>query len=198
MDMSEPGKEENIRTFLGIGLSASIKEAYTEMIKPFLDLDVRVSWVKPENLHITLSFLGPTPSGQLPLIGSAMDEVTAGFQPFELLLEGIGTFGPAANPRVLWLGVGGETRELTHIQSQLAGQLEALGFPPEKRTFSPHVTIGRVKGNKGLDALTSAILSAKNIVLGRARVQSVQLYESILTPKGSIYKIQHTTTLKGV
>lgn len=104
-----------------------------------------VRWVDPAGMHLTLAFLGELDDARLAVATDAAREAARDFAAFSLQLAGLGSFGPPRSPRVIWVGVGGQTVRLLALQSRLADALEARGFPREERPFSAHLTLARIK-----------------------------------------------------
>ncbi len=146
----------------------------------------KIKWVNPENIHITLKFFGETPEKKLPLIKSALKESSEDVFSFDIIIKSCGTFGSPRFPRVIWLGLE-QNEELKHLYNNINENLSKEGYTPEKRGFSPHLTIGRVKHIKDLytlDALTSKYNEEKFMT---QKVNDFQLFESILKKEGPEY-----------
>jgi len=103
-------------------------------------------WVRVDGLHVTLRFLGATPDELQPDLARAIERTAAGRSPFTIALSGAGAFPNPVRPRVLWIGIVTGAGELQELAGSLAGELEALGWPPEDRPFSPHLTLARTDG----------------------------------------------------
>ena len=137
-------------------------------------------WVRVEGLHVTMRFLGATPDEKQPALAAALRAAAAGTAPFEITLSGGGAFPNAVRPRVLWIGIAEGADRIESLVHRLGVQLEPLGWPPESRPFTPHLTLARTDGVPGADerALTLAELardvrfswSADRIVLYRSIV----------------------------
>jgi RNA 2',3'-cyclic 3'-phosphodiesterase len=150
-----------------------------------------VRWVRPEGMHLTLSFLGDEVTAvQLPLIIQALDQLATVTQPFSLHLDKLGCFPKPLAPRVIWAGLAGDVVQLRQLKTGLDELLTPLGWPPERRSFSPHLTLGRVKDTAGVAraSLPFGTLLQKQGFVNTA----VSLYQSQLTPQGPHYTIRHT------
>ncbi|MFQ6012080.1 MAG: RNA 2',3'-cyclic phosphodiesterase [Thermoplasmata archaeon] len=146
----------------------------------------RVRVVSPENLHLTLKFLGETDDGLVASLREALAEAVKGEEPFTLTLHGTGAFPSRRNPRVLWIGVqGGDP--LVRIATRLEGGLQGLGFPRERRRFAPHLTVGRVKGRADREELTELLEAHRDEAFGTQRVEELRLKRSELRPSGARY-----------
>lgn len=160
-------------------------------------------WSRPEGIHITLQFLGETPTARIPAITEALQQACAGATPFALDVGGLGAFPNVRRPRVLWVGLGGDTESATRLGSAVQAALQALGYTPDK-PFSPHMTIARVREGSRPDQLApvSRVLSMTSTVLpepARFEVGGVSLMQSFLQSGGSVYKqVAHVLLWGGV
>lgn len=137
------GRYGIVRLFVAVPVPSEIKYAlanWLEEIKPHMFFR---KWVHPEDLHITLQFLGNTPSESVPRINRVLQERIPVSSSLALRLESLGIFGRSIQPSVLWVGVGGDVEGLRNLQVRVADALTPLGFSPEDRKFHPHVTIAR-------------------------------------------------------
>lgn len=100
-------------------------------------------WVHPDDLHITLKFIGEVAPSAVPAIETALARIAARSNPFALKLSGAGTFGAPQAPRVLWAGLGGKLQPLKSLQADVESELAELGYEPENRPYSPHITLAR-------------------------------------------------------
>ena len=180
-----------MRCFLCIEIKKP--EVITEILElqeEFKSIDCKIKFVEIENLHFTLKFLGDVEPSLVNEIYSIMQKVP--FSEFQINFETVGSF-PPTRPRVIWIGISKGRDELSSITAFLNKSLKSLGFKPEKRKFSPHVTIGRVKYVNDRQSLMKIFEKWKNKFFGVMKANSFQLKKSVLTPKGPIY-----TTLKQI
>ncbi len=133
------------RTFLALELPDAVKNALRRRIERLARMIPETPWVSLESLHVTLAFLGALDDARLEAATQAAAAVAALHTPFSLRLAGVGTFGSARSPRVVWMGLAGEKALLLALQADLADDLTARGFPREERPFAPHLTLARVK-----------------------------------------------------
>lgn len=148
-----------------------------------------IRWVRPEGIHLTLKFLGETPRDKVASIVEALSASTAGVAPHELSLGKLGTFGSRNAPRVLWVDLEGDVEALLRLQEQVERALTPVGFPPENRRFSPHLTLARVRPEDAravAEPLAGAItaVAAPN---ARIEVRELSLMLSKLGPGGAVY-----------
>jgi 2'-5' RNA ligase len=177
---------ENIRSFVAFDLEnhsvlRRIAEAQALLIKTGADLKP----VEPENIHVTLRFLGSISSGMVDGVFEDMKKVQ--FVPFNINLHGLGAFPDVRYPRVCWAGIAEGANQLRGIFSQLEPSLHARGFAREPRGFSPHLTIARVRSGKNKAELAECIRLNAEYDFGQIRASCLRLKKSDLTPKGPIY-----------
>jgi RNA 2',3'-cyclic 3'-phosphodiesterase len=147
-----------------------------------------VRWVAPENVHLTLQFLGAVPAERVAAVEAAVAAAAAGARPLTLEVKGAGGYPNARRPRVIWLGLGGDEAPLVALVADLGRRLAPLGFPPEARPFSPHLTMGRSREPRGAAGLGGA-LAATAVATGVPwRATEVVIVESHLSPKGPRYE----------
>jgi 2'-5' RNA ligase len=180
-----------LRTFIAINVPPAVLDTITRIQNRFKSLGLHASWVKPGNIHLTLKFLGDTDPDRIPGIQDKLTETLASFACFQLSLDSVGVFPDTKNPRVLWLGLKDEEGALKTLQADIEKALESIGFPREQRPFSPHVTLARVKSPKGKKQLKDELdaVNQEGIAPHLFDVGEIHLYESQLTPKGSIYTV---------
>ncbi len=175
-----------MRTFIAIEIPEEIKSALAALQNELRRTAAVVSWTKPENIHLTLKFLGEIEEQKLGQIERACLETAAETASFTLNLSDAGVFPHHKQPRVIWVGLGGETASLTDLQSRLDQRLSALGFERETRPFQAHLTIGRVKAPKGSRELMAQLINYRPPALSFV-VAEIVLMRSQLHPAGSIY-----------
>jgi len=176
-----------MRAFLGIGIPAGVREAISAAVAQVRSHHAPVAWAAPENLHITLDFLGEILPDRVPLVERSMRAVASGIDPFSVTAGGGGAFPGTRNPRVLWVGLLEPLELVRQLQQNMENALSVAGFPREDRPFHPHITVGRARG-----ALPPAwgerfvqALSGKGF--GVVPVPSFTLYESRLGPGGAVH-----------
>ncbi len=168
-----------MRLFVAVTLGGSIESEATSTIQRLKDLAPRARWVPPTNLHLTLFFLGEVNAERLPLVREALSRVGPGHAPLVLTIEGGGGFGSPAHPRVLWAGVGGETKALSALQADVSEALRPLGFEPEHREYTAHLTLARAKVPRGDRELAECVRALQGAKWGEARVDRLILFESL-------------------
>jgi RNA 2',3'-cyclic 3'-phosphodiesterase len=180
-----------VRTFVAVELPASIQQEIlkqTARLHQSLGEDL-VRWVPVENMHLTLKFLGDVPANHLDFLKQSLVQIAGSSAAFDLQVDGLGAFPNLKQPRVLWIGIQAGSN-LHNIQKNIESAMDRLGYKKEERPFSPHLTLGRIRpatspsdNVKIRDALQAIQLGR----IGTARVNSVHLFKSDLSPAGSQY-----------
>ncbi|MFL5264378.1 MAG: RNA 2',3'-cyclic phosphodiesterase [Anaeromyxobacteraceae bacterium] len=147
-----------------------------------------VRWVAAENVHLTLQFLGAVPDERVAAVTEAVRGAAAQAAPLELALSGAGGFPNGRRPRVLWAGLTGDVAALAALVTALGRALAPLGYAPEERPFSPHLTLGRARDGRGAPGLAVALAQAAELPAAAWRATEVTLFESHLSPKGPRYE----------
>jgi 2'-5' RNA ligase len=148
----------------------------------------RIRWVDPERVHLTLQFLGAVPEERVADVEAALAAAAAGARPLSLEVRGAGGFPNGRRPRVLWAGLAGDVAPLAALVTDLGRRLAPLGFPPEERAFSPHLTLGRAREPRGEPGLGGALAEAALAEGVPWRAADLVLFESHLSPKGPRYE----------
>lgn len=152
--------------------------------------------VAPGHLHLTLKFLGETEEGLVPEITSAMREASAGVQRLDLRVRGTGAFPSPARPSVIWVGVEG-AEALGRVAKSLNEYLRALGFEDERRAWSPHVTLARVRRPQGLERVREILEQRANEEFAEVRIEDIRLKKSVLRAQGPEYETVESVRLQG-
>jgi 2'-5' RNA ligase len=185
-----------MRTFVAIPLPENTKSTLSLMQASLKSTGADVRWASTSSIHMTLKFLGEIDPPALPRLTCCLAAAAAGESPFSLVVGGLGAFPNLRNPRVVWCGLEGELDRLMALQAKVEAGCSKLGFPPEERSFSPHLTLGRVKGSRNLAALGDCI-RAGSPLRADLRVEVLNIYKSTLTPSGAIYGVLEQISLTG-
>jgi RNA 2',3'-cyclic 3'-phosphodiesterase len=180
-----------VRCFIAVHLPAEVRAELTSLedrLKagrhPF------VKWVDPGSLHLTLKFLGNAAADSIPRIVDAMSRAAGPHAPFRLRLAGTGAFPGWQHPQVVWVGVEGDLDRLTALQKDLEAAVSPLGFPAESRSFSAHLTLGRLRDRVNADDRRRFAQFAQSVSFETSlsfEVDGIRLIKSQLTPAGPIY-----------
>lgn len=185
-----------LRTFLAIDVTDEIRDAVAEIV-PRLRTRAPVRWVAMESLHVTLNFLGDVRRESVEAICQAAAAAAARYAPFEVKFRGLGAFPSLQRPGTLWIGVRRGGDELRALQAELTAELQTIGFPPEARAYTPHLTIGKVRSPAHGDELSRQLAAHQDKVFGVIRVTEVVVYSSDLHQDGPIYTPLGRTPLRG-
>jgi RNA 2',3'-cyclic 3'-phosphodiesterase len=189
-----------MRAFIAINLPPEIQECVGQIsneVKGKLE-NLPVRWVPVENVHLTLKFLGDVSLKNLEVLTEIISQAVSGYQVFDISVGGLGAYPNIHKPRVIWIGLECPS-ELTALQHSLEVETSRLGYAREERSFSPHLTLGRVSRNANSHQIRkiSSILSDYKVgFLGVADVDGVHLLKSELKPGGAVYTNIFTAPLK--
>ena len=180
-------EHELIRAFIAIELPARIAQGLEKIQDGLKDETNKVAWVKPENIHLTIKFLGDIETNKIDSITKVLEDAAGNLSNFKISIKGIGAFPTIENPRVLWVGIEEDDTNISQLYNNLEHGLTALGFEKEQRTFKPHLTLGRVKFLKDKKLLKQRFEKMADINLGQFTAASLYLFESKLTPEGAVH-----------
>ena len=176
-----------MRLFIALDLNSQNRDALAKLQAQLKKADADLKWVEPENIHLTLKFLGEVKEEKIPKIIPAIKESITEIQPFSLEIRNLGAFPSLKYPRVIWAGIEKGKEDLEKLAEGIETAMLKLKFPKEKRGFSSHLTLGRVRSDKNKDNLCQQISQTSFPAL-RQDIASVTLYQSRLTPQGPIYE----------
>ncbi|UCH00793.1 MAG: RNA 2',3'-cyclic phosphodiesterase [Deltaproteobacteria bacterium] len=177
-----------IRLFLAFELPPEIRQQIGEVSTELQKLTLPVRWVKVTNIHLTIIFLGYVNEDTIDDIKERVNPVVKRFSEFKTRLNGIGVFPNWRRPRVIWIGLNGEIERLSNLREELQTELKVFGFKPEKRPFTPHLTIGRFKGPVDRDEELKLILDRYHDLTGDLQyLRELVLFKSDLRPDGPVY-----------
>lgn len=175
-----------MRSFIAIELPETVSAALAEFQQEFKKCGADVRWIKPDNIHLTLKFLGNIDEKNIDEIVKIIKEVCIKYNMFTLEVRGIGVFPNIKSPRVLWVGINGNG-VLAELQREIEDGMASLGFESESRRFTPHLTLGRFRSSMGKKNLFDKIELHKNDSFGLIEVKSISLMRSDLNPAGARY-----------
>jgi len=174
-----------VRLFVALDLPEAVRRALAELIANLKPKSRGARWLQPENLHITLKFIGHVGNEKLSPIQSVLSSIHAA-QPIELHFRGMGFFPNERRPRAFWCGVAGSPN-LAELAADIDRALAPLGIEAETRPFTPHLTLARFKSDEGVREMVYAANDMKSTDFGAATETNFHLYESLLKSTGAQY-----------
>jgi len=177
-----------IRSFLAFELPPEVKDQVRQVSEELKKSKMDVRWVKPDNIHLTIVFLGDVREGDISAIVREIEQVCYGFHPFDIFLKGVGIFPDRRRPRILWAGYDGDIERMASLRDVLHERLMPFEIKEEKRQFKPHLTLGRfrnpVKADPQLDEI---IIRHESLSSPSFQVGELVLFKSELRPHGPEY-----------
>ncbi|MCK4753090.1 MAG: RNA 2',3'-cyclic phosphodiesterase [Planctomycetes bacterium] len=181
-----------MRLFIAIDIDKENKDALRALQKQLQSkLDIKksdVKWVNPDNVHLTLKFLGEVKDTNIAEICNIVELVATRHESFDLDVESVGYFG-ARSAKVLWVGISNGSKNLHRLQKELERQLASAGWPEDSREFNGHLTLCRIRSSKAGIKLAEITENYKDFKLGTISADSISVYQSQLTPSGPVYTL---------
>jgi 2'-5' RNA ligase len=178
---------DDVRAFLSIEIENQTLLSRVRTIQQRLDQTAaKMKIIKSENIHFTLRFFGDTPLSRLDQIKTRLDEIK--FNPFEIEVAGVGSFPNKRRPRIIWIGVTQNAPKVLKLKDEIDSSLIDIGYQPEKRKYTPHATIARVRHVKDSRRIADNLENLANEVIGKMNITKVIMMKSTLTPSGPIYE----------
>jgi 2'-5' RNA ligase len=179
-----------VRTFIGIDPGKPIRDRLVALQETLGRTATDVKWVEPDNLHVTLLFLGEVEMLEVPALCQAVADAVAKQSAFTMSVEKVGCFPNSRRPRILWAGVGEGVQEVVAVHDAVELPLLDLGcYRREERRYSPHITLGRVRGDHRPDKLTVVLAKQASWVGGTVQVREIHVMSSELTSQGPVYSV---------
>ena len=191
---------KTVRSFLALNLELdTVNKIASEQLALKKDCDeasIKVRWVPPQNMHITIRFLGQVTEPMIYAIKDGVERIASAFIPFSVDAEGFGAFPDTHRANVLWIGIKSRDQSLQRFYGAISGVLEETGFKGDSKPFKSHVTIGRVDDNKGI-LLADLLRERANTFFGKSIITDLLCYRSDLHPTGADYKLLWRLPLLG-
>ena len=182
---------EQIRSFIAIELPDELKLGLSQLEARLKSgKQPWIKWVDPYSIHLTLKFLGNIAVDMIGEITRAMEAAVQGMSPFDLEVKDLGAFPNLKRVQVVWVGISGEADKLSQLQKRIESNLSSLGFAPESRQFTPHLTLARLRNQASLEErqrLGQLVANTKFEVAYVIKVAAISLMKSQLTREGAIY-----------
>jgi 2'-5' RNA ligase len=177
-----------IRSFLAFELPLEMKKIVARVSGELRQSTLNARWVKVDNIHLTVVFMGSIETGDIPTIARGVQEVCQTYGPFDMSLRGIGCFPNRRSPRVLWLGLDGDLESMSDFRDALQEHLTGFGIKEEKRKFKPHLTLARFRKPKKMGLEEDQLLSEyEDISSPVCALKELILFKSDLKPTGAVY-----------
>lgn len=185
---------EIIRAFIALDIGNTVRSRLKALTGELKRADADVRWVKPENMHLTLAFLGNIETAKLRPLKDALRRNLPSLPCFDLEVHGTGVFGRRTRPSVVWAGLN-ESSALFQLQQRVVSAVDQAGIEYINRTFRPHLTLGRFKSLQRAEQLFPLLDKAKEQAYGTTRIHSVKTIQSELKPAGAVYTVLHSVRL---
>lgn len=182
------GESDLVRSFIAIELGDAITKSLAQLNDRLRAVNLKGSWTRHENFHITLRFLGKVENQKLDRLGERLDLELQDLSPFPLSVQGVGVFPNERRPAVVWAGLTGDLNRLRKTQAAVERCAQAIGLEPEPQTFSGHVTLARFRKPVEAQALLPALRDEAAFAGGEMTVDHVSLFSSTLTQQGAVYR----------
>jgi 2'-5' RNA ligase len=176
-----------VRTFIAIELPQEVREYLESRQTDLASAGGDVKWVRPDDIHLTLAFLGNVPVEEIAAVAAAVRGAAAGMEPIRLRAGGAGCFPPRGRPRVVWIGIEEPTGALARLQGAVARATERFAEKPERREYKAHLTVGRVRGGRGAEELSEAVAALADAEGPEFEAAEVVIFESVLAREGPTY-----------
>lgn len=184
-------ENEQIRAFIAIELTSEVKTGLNQLQTKLKHIEhIYVKWVAPEGIHLTLKFLGNISLEKVSKITQVIERAVIGVTPFSIAIKDVGGFPNLKQPRVIWVGIGGDIKKIMGLQQRIDDGLIPLGFLKEKRAFTPHLTLARLReGASSQDrrAFGEKIFREVPQIYYEMNVEGINLMKSQLLPTGAVY-----------
>jgi len=179
---------DTIRAFIAIPLDPKIQHTIERIQDHLTKINHDVKWVTPKNIHITLKFLGDVTTEQINSVKQTLANLYQNTRPFTVELSQLGAFPNIDRPRTLWVGLKDNKQRLSRIAVSLEKALGKIEFQGDKKPFSPHITIGRIRSSKNIDALSESMSNHQFFENCTQTISKIILFQSTLCSEGPIYQ----------
>ncbi len=183
-----------IRAFIAVNLAPAIGEEIAKIQSVLKEAQGDIRWTRIDGMHLTLKFLGDIAREQVEPILAALRNTLHNQLPLHVTARRLGAFPHLKRPRVLWVGLSSEG--LVGLQEKVESALIALDFPREERSFTPHLTLGRVRSLRGWEQVLAVVRKYEQVQFGDSIIDHVTLYQSTLRPDGAVYSPLGTVPLQ--
>ncbi len=189
--------KDTVRTFIAFELPESIIQLAADLQMRLKSHGLKLRWVRPQNMHLTVKFLGDVATGRIGDVAEAMHRASGNAMPIAVAAQGLGVFPGIRKPRVLWFGLGGRVDLLSEAHRLLEEELEERGFARERRPFRAHLTLARIKHEMDFRRLLEGIQDVGSYQSVEFQLTEWVLFRSDLRPQGAFYTPLERMTLSG-
>lgn len=175
-----------LRCFIAVELPETVKDSLGDVLNILRKSPASVRWIPPENIHLTIKFLGQTEESLIAPMKESLNKKLLTYKPFYITITNVGCFPDERRPRIVWIGID-RSESLSKLQKEIDADLVKFGFALEKRGFSPHLTIGRVKAQHNLLGMLRMLKEIRSSSFAHMEVKSISLMKSVLKPAGAQY-----------
>lgn len=184
-----------MRLFIAVNIPDEIKQKISLVQDDLRRALSDIKWVSSDRFHLTLKFLGEVDPKNADSIISGLKEAASGFGQFNMSFMGTGVFPDIHRPRVVWVGIKEGREKLKLLAEKIADAMHLLDFPKEKRGFSAHLTLGRLRSQKNKSSIIKKVIANEKVEAGSCAVKSVDLMQSFLHPTGPEYKCLESVSI---
>lgn len=185
------------RLFIAAELPENVLQVLSGLGDKIRNPQDKMTWCKPQNIHLTLKFLGDVKAEDVEPVKRTITGLTKEFPAFRISVKGLGAFPGKKEPRILWAGIEEGKDELIRLAGKLEERMYTIGFSKEDRKYKPHLTLARIKCIKDVNEFNEKLLKFNDYDAGRAEVDTVSLIKSTLTQQGPIYETICSARLMG-
>jgi 2'-5' RNA ligase len=176
-----------IRSFIAIEIPDRLKNDVLEIQNRFKAGSADASWTRIDGIHLTLKFLGNVEEKKIEEIKRILEEIARSTQHIKIKIGGVGVFPNQKMPRVIWIGIKNEDGSLEGLYKRIDEELTRMGFEKEGRNFKPHLTLGRMRSQKGREGIIKLLEEFKDKEIGVFTASDIRLIKSELRPQGAVY-----------
>ena len=180
---------KKIRTFVAVPTSSTLQKRAAYLIDRLRCSDANVNWMKPDNLHLTIKFIGDVPNTEVSQVCQAVGTAVGSHGPFAVSYEGMGAFPNCERPKVIWLGVTQGSERLMQLHASVDNSLCDLGILPERRPYQPHLTVGRLRRPVPSPQLGELMAQYEEFSAGTVVVKELLVMASFLGRGGPTYDV---------
>ncbi len=178
-----------MRAFIAVDLAEEVLAEIEKFVARMRSRLPGARWVTPKNLHLTLRFLGESDSQQLATLAASLESISSRYRPFAARCRGIGFFPSSRRPQIFWVGLDDPSEDLGNLQKEVEAAVRRGGFEPERRIYSPHLTLARFRNPRSDPRYGEISREFEKQDFGTSSISELVLYQSILKREGAEYHV---------